>query len=133
MTRSTCRSRVSTEYGSIPSSPYLRRSSSVKAVPLLRTGSFSSSWCGKLSSMGCSSLVGRVTGCSRERQDGKRAHALCAVDQHAFDIRRRGGAGVKRRIVAVTEFRPAVGGGPGRDYVGGIGQSDPGRGVPRGP
>src|SRR4029077_10502623 len=124
MTRSTCRSRVSTEYGNSPSIPYLRRSSSVKAVPLLRTGSFSSSWCGKLSSTGCSSLVGGVTRCARERQDRQGAHALCAVDQHTFDVSRRGGASVETGIVIVAELGPAVRVVKVHDDVGGIEQHD---------
>jgi hypothetical protein len=35
--------------------------------------------------------VGGIAGCSRDRQYGKRAHALRAVDQYTFDIRSRGG------------------------------------------
>src|SRR5947208_2960146 len=124
MTRSTCRSRVSTEYGSSPSSPYLRRSSRVKAVPLLRTGSFSSSWCGRSASVGCNSSMYRCTWSTRERQHRKRAHALHAVDQHAFDIRRGGRTGVEARIVTVAELRPAIGVVKVHDDIGGIEQYD---------
>src|SRR5271157_4810245 len=41
-------------------------------------------------------------------QDGKRAHALGAVDQDPLDIRRCGWTGVESGIVAFAEFRPAI-------------------------
>ena len=62
--------------------------------------------------------------CSRNWQDGKRAHALCAVDEHTLDIRRRRWAGVETGIVPVAELGPAIGVVDVDDDVGGIEQHD---------
>src|ERR1700730_17524141 len=59
-----------------------------------------------------------------ERQDGKRAHPLCAMDQDAFDIRCGRGAGVERGVVPVAEFGPAGGMMQVDHDVGGIEQYD---------
>ena len=68
--------------------------------------------------------MGRVASCSRNWQDGERAHALCAVDEDTLDIRRRGWAGVEAGIVAVAELGPAIGVVQVDDYVGGIEEHD---------
>src|ERR1700742_837007 len=58
---STCWSRVFSAVGSSPSSPYLRRSSWVKAVPLVRSASNNNSCPGLLSdTVGPSSRRGRL-------------------------------------------------------------------------
>src|SRR4029077_558429 len=57
-------------------------------------------------------------------QDGKRAHALRAVDEDTFDIRRRGWAGVETGIVTVAELRPPIGVVQIDDNVGGIEEHD---------
>src|ERR1700730_10064029 len=61
---------------------------------------------------------------ARERQDGERAHALCAMDQDAFDIRGGGGAGMERGVVPVAELPPAIGVVKVHEDVGGIEQYD---------
>jgi hypothetical protein len=53
--------------------------------------------------------VGWVASCSRNRQDGERAHPLCAVDKDTLDIRRHGWAGFEAGIVPVAELGPAIG------------------------
>src|SRR5208337_1222513 len=57
-------------------------------------------------------------------QDGKRAHALGAVDQDPLDIRRCGWTGVESGIVAFAEFRPAISVMEIDDNVGRIEQDD---------
>src|SRR6202040_2735866 len=64
-------------------------------------------WSGPCDSSSVS--MGRVAGCSRDWQDGKRAHALRAVDEDTFNVRRRGWAGVETGIVLVAELSPAIG------------------------
>src|SRR6266851_4121384 len=46
---------------------------------------------------------------SDRRQDGKRAHALRAMDEYALDVRRRGRTGVKRGIMPFVKLGPAIG------------------------
>ena len=58
------------------------------------------------------------------QQHGKRAHALRAVDQHAFDVRRRGRAGVEDSIVHCRGTRAGIGVVEIDDDVGGIEQHD---------
>src|SRR5208283_22888 len=133
ITRSTCRSRVSTECGSRPSSPYWWRSSEVNAVPLLRMGSSSNAklrgrWEGGVLMVWTTGFLlasdGLVAGCSSHGQDGKRAHALRAMNEDALDVRRRGWAGVETSIVAGTELRPAISAVQIEDNVGGIEKDD---------
>ncbi len=50
--------------------------------------------------------MGCIVWDSREGHDGKRAHTLGAVDEHAFDVRRRGGTGVKHRVVGLSKLGP---------------------------
>ena len=68
--------------------------------------------------------MGRTASCSRNWQDGKRAHALCAVDEHTLDIRRRGWAGVEAGIVPVAKLGPAIGLVQVDNNVGGIEEYD---------
>src|ERR1700730_5655165 len=68
--------------------------------------------------------MGRVAGCSRDWQDGKRAHALGAVDEDTRDARRRGWAVVETVILPVAELRPAIGVVQIDDNVGGIEEHD---------
>src|ERR1700730_3752515 len=79
-------------------------------------------WCGPCDSSSVS--MGRVGGCSRDWQDGKRAHALGAVDEDTCDVRRRGRAGVETGIVLVAELGPAIGVVQIDDDVGGIEEHD---------
>jgi hypothetical protein len=46
---------------------------------------------------------------SRERQDGERAHALRAVDEHTFDISGRGRTSVKNGVVPLEELGSPIG------------------------
>ena len=68
--------------------------------------------------------MGRVAGCSRDWYEGKRAHALRAMDEDTLDVRRRGWAGVETGIVTVAELRPAIGVVQIDDNVGGIEEHD---------
>src|SRR5258706_1235028 len=138
MTRSTCRSIFSTDGGRKPSSPYWRRSSKLNAVPLLRTGSFSSATPCRVLRDGALAIciiqfllcfsgwtsVGWIADCSRNWQDGKRAHALCAMDKHTLDIRRRGWTGVEAGIMPVAELGAAIGVVQVDDKVVGIEEHD---------
>src|SRR5437764_278351 len=67
---------------------------------------------------------GRVGGCSRDWQDGKRAHALRAVDENTLDVCRRGRTGVETGIVPVAKLGPAIGVVQIDDNVGGIEEHD---------
>src|ERR1700730_19089889 len=64
-------------------------------------------WSGPCDSSSVS--MGLVAACSRDWQDGKRAHALRAMDEDTFNVRRRGWAGVETGIVLVAELSPAIG------------------------
>jgi len=72
----------------------------------------------------CSVSMGQVARCSRDWQDGKRAHALSAVDEDTFDVRRRGWAGVETGIVTVAKLGPAIGVVQIDDNVEGIEEHD---------
>jgi hypothetical protein len=52
--------------------------------------------------------MGGLRSRSCEGQDGKRAHALGAVDKHPLDVRRGGWTGMKSGIMAIAELRPAI-------------------------
>lgn len=45
---------------------------------------------------------------SNKRHDGKRAHTLSTVNEHAFDVRGRGRAGVEGGVVLVMEFSTPI-------------------------
>src|ERR1700731_5381136 len=79
-------------------------------------------WSGPCDSSSVS--MGRVAGYSRDWQYRKRAHALRAVDEDTFDVRRSGWAGVETGIASVAELRPAIGVVQIDDNVGGIEEHD---------
>src|ERR1700736_759855 len=79
-------------------------------------------WSGPCDSSSVS--MGRVAGYSRDWQYRKRAHALRAVDEDTFDVRRSGWAGVETGIALVAELGPAIGVVQIDDNVGGIEEHD---------
>src|SRR3954467_13234828 len=63
-------------------------------------------------------------GLAGEGQHAEGAHSLRSMDQYALDVRRRGRAGMERRIVRVAEFGAPIGVMHIDDDVGGIEEHD---------
>src|SRR5271166_4579127 len=90
----------------------------------MRAGSFKDARLNGVWANNLSESAGGQCPPSCDGQDGKRAHALGAVDQNPLDICRGGRTGVEGRIIAVSKLRSAISVMEIGDDVGGVEQNN---------